>query len=68
MVRVFTTAHEREVARITIALPDRDPDRLTSRVVALGSKGRYVAAITSNRTVRVWPVEYLACGPSPVRD
>jgi WD40 repeat protein len=57
VVRVFTTAHEREVARIAIALPDRDPDRLTSRVVALGSKGRYVAAITSNRTVRVWPVD-----------
>ncbi len=56
-VRVFTAAHEREVARISIAIADRNPSRLRSRNVALGSKGRYVAAITGESTVRIWPVD-----------
>lgn len=54
---MFTAAEEREVARIPIALADKDPFRLSSRFVALGARGRYVAAITATNRVRVWPVD-----------
>ena len=57
VIHVSTSSHGRTIARIPVAVADRDPHRLSQRVVALGPHGRYVAAITAERTVRIWPVE-----------
>jgi WD40 repeat protein len=55
-IRVFTVPNEREIARIPVALADKDPFRLVSRVVALSPRGRYAAAVTAKSTVRIWPI------------
>ena len=56
-IRVFTAGEEREIARIPIALVDKDPFRLSTTFVAMSTRGRYVAAITAKNRVRVWPVD-----------
>jgi hypothetical protein len=56
-IRVFTAGEEREIARIPIALIDKDPFRMSTTFVAMSTRGRYVAAITGKDRVRVWPVD-----------
>jgi WD40 repeat protein len=56
-VHVLTAAPAREVARIPVALAGKESSPLSSMRVAVGASGRYVAAVTADRTVRVWPVD-----------
>ncbi|HXT51658.1 MAG TPA: WD40 repeat domain-containing protein, partial [Thermoanaerobaculia bacterium] len=56
-IRVLTAVGDRLVARLPIAAADRDPLQLASTVVALSATGRFVAAITAERTVRVWTLD-----------
>ena len=54
-VKIYA-ANGPEIARMRIPSPDADPSGLASRFVAVSPQGRYVAAITAERTVRIWPV------------
>jgi WD40 repeat protein len=55
-IHVWAVPSENQIARIDVALADRDPFRLASTVVALSAHGRYVAAATAGTNVRIWPL------------